>query len=43
MHPGDEGVVRWTLYRCGHMHTRLVIDDDVETTAAPSAPEPLAL
>jgi len=27
MHVGDEGLVRWTLYRCGHVHAQVVLDD----------------
>lgn len=27
MHPRDEGIVRWTLYRCGHVHSEIVLDD----------------
>ena len=23
MHPDDDGLVRWTLYRCGHVRTTL--------------------
>ena len=26
VHPSDAGVVRWTLYRCGHMKTEIVLD-----------------
>jgi hypothetical protein len=27
MHPTDGGVVRWTLYRCGHMKTEIELDE----------------
>ena len=27
VHVGDEGLVRWTLYRCGHVHTQVVLED----------------
>jgi len=27
MHPGDGGIVRWALYRCGHMKTEIVLED----------------
>jgi hypothetical protein len=32
MHPDDHGVVRWTLYRCGHLHTEIALEqiDQVE-------------
>jgi hypothetical protein len=23
MHPGDDGLMRWTLFACGHMATQL--------------------
>ena len=26
LHPGDAGVVRWTLYPCGHVTTEIVLD-----------------
>ena len=27
MHPEDSGIVRWTLYGCGHMNTEIVLDE----------------
>lgn len=30
VHPNDAGVVRWTLYRCGHMKTEIVLDNAPE-------------
>jgi len=27
MHVSDDGLVRWTLYRCGHVHTQVVPED----------------
>lgn len=29
IHPGGDGFVRWTLFRCGHLHT------EVETVPLP--------
>ena len=26
LHPHDVGIVRWTLYTCGHVTTKLVLD-----------------
>lgn len=44
MHPGDEGLVHWTLYRCGHMHTRIVLDEELDALpTTPSVPERVAL
>jgi hypothetical protein len=34
LHPGDAGIVRWTLYKCGHVTTEIVLD------AAASGDEP---
>jgi hypothetical protein len=30
-HPEDDGLVRWTLYRCGHVITEVVIEDDASS------------
>ncbi|MGZ8580506.1 MAG: hypothetical protein ACXWW9_04415 [Actinomycetota bacterium] len=38
MHVGDEGIVRWTLYRCGHVHTQIVLDDAAATTVSTGGP-----
>jgi hypothetical protein len=27
MHPSTDGLVRWTLYRCGHLLTEIVLED----------------
>jgi hypothetical protein len=27
VHPGGDGLVRWTLYRCGHVLQEIVYDD----------------
>ncbi|MGE5225947.1 MAG: hypothetical protein ACM3OO_03630 [Planctomycetaceae bacterium] len=27
VHPTDGGVVRWTLYRCGHMKTEIELNE----------------
>ena len=27
MHPGDGGLVRWAIYRCGHTRTEIMFDD----------------
>jgi hypothetical protein len=27
LHPGTDGLVRWTLYRCGHVLQEIVYDD----------------
>jgi hypothetical protein len=27
LHPGADGLVRWTLYRCGHVLQEIVYDD----------------
>lgn len=27
VHPGSDGLVRWTLYRCGHVRQEIVYDD----------------
>jgi len=26
LHPSDAGIVRWTIYRCGHVTTQFVLD-----------------
>lgn len=26
LHPSDAGIVRWTIYRCGHVTTQIVLD-----------------
>ena len=36
MHPDDDGLVRWTLYRCGHVRT--LIDVGADEPLAPGAP-----
>ena len=33
MHPDDDGLVRWTLYRCGHVRT--LIDVGADEPVAP--------
>ncbi len=30
-HPNDEGLVRWTLYRCGHVRTDVAPDGVLAT------------
>lgn len=35
MHVSDEGLVRWTLYRCGHVVTHVVIDDAPQPETQP--------
>jgi hypothetical protein len=35
MHPSDDGLVRWALYRCGHVRT-IVLVSDVEPERTPS-------
>ena len=37
MYVGDEGLVRWTLYRCGHVHTQVVLDDETARKVEASA------
>jgi hypothetical protein len=27
VHPGDTGLVRWAIYRCGHTTTEIVLDE----------------
>ncbi|HVF06994.1 MAG TPA: hypothetical protein VNC60_00290 [Actinomycetota bacterium] len=27
LHPGDAGIVRWTLFTCGHVTTRIELED----------------
>lgn len=27
LHVDDTGLVRWTLYRCGHVTTQIVLDE----------------
>jgi hypothetical protein len=27
LHPEEGGIVRWAIYRCGHMKTEIVLDD----------------
>jgi len=27
VHPSSDGLVRWTLYRCGHVRQEIVYDD----------------
>lgn len=38
MHVSDEGLVRWTLYRCGHVLTEIVLDDVDESVGAREVP-----
>ena len=38
MHPGDDGLVRWTLYRCGHMLTEIVLEDPTADASESPAP-----
>jgi hypothetical protein len=28
MHVADDGLLRWTLYRCGHVHTQVAFADE---------------
>lgn len=35
IHVSDEGLVRWTLYRCGHVVTHVVIDDAPQPETQP--------
>ncbi len=28
LHPGDAGIVRWTLFTCGHVTTRIVLEEE---------------
>jgi hypothetical protein len=35
MHPGNDGLVRWTLYRCGHLISRIVVEDAAADTETP--------
>jgi len=28
MHVADDGIQRWALYRCGHVHSQVVIVDE---------------
>ena len=41
VHPTDGGVVRWTLYRCGHMTTEIQLEeapaDEPDLHPAPEA------
>ena len=37
-HPREDGLVRWTLFRCGHMRTEV---DDV-ATSVPSSEQKVA-
>lgn len=27
LHPGTDGPVRWTIYRCGHMRTEVLLEE----------------
>jgi hypothetical protein len=38
MHPDDDGLVRWTLYRCGHVRTLIDVGTDDELAAPPLNP-----
>jgi hypothetical protein len=42
MHPDDDGLVRWTLYRCGHVRTLIDVGAD-ELAAPPLNPVMLGL
>jgi hypothetical protein len=35
VHPGDGGIVRWALYRCGHMKTEILLDEVVTAELLP--------
>ncbi len=40
LHPGDAGIVRWTLYACGHVTTEIALDPSLigeEQDLAPHA------
>jgi hypothetical protein len=28
VHPGAEGLIHWTLFRCGHMRAEVVLEED---------------
>ena len=30
VHPGAEGLIAWTLFRCGHMRAEIVLDDQLD-------------
>jgi hypothetical protein len=34
MHPDDDGLVRWTLYRCGHVRTTLQLESSSDALVA---------
>jgi hypothetical protein len=38
MHPDDDGLVRWTLYRCGHVRTLVDVGASDELAAPPFKP-----
>jgi hypothetical protein len=40
MHPRDEGLVKWTLYRCGHVHSEIVLDEAAPHPQPIGAPVP---
>lgn len=30
VHPGAEGLIAWTLFRCGHMRAEIVLGDQLD-------------
>jgi hypothetical protein len=39
MHPDDDGLVRWTLYGCGHMRTEIELET-LDAVDEPHAEDP---
>jgi hypothetical protein len=41
MHPSHKGLMRWTLYSCGHMSTEIVLDTIRTDEGSDLVPEPI--
>jgi hypothetical protein len=37
VHPGADHLVRWTIYRCGHAKTEIVLDEADVASLQPSS------
>ncbi|MDH4113073.1 MAG: hypothetical protein OEV60_10420 [Actinomycetota bacterium] len=39
VHPADAGIVRWTLYRCGHVTTEIQLDSSASDAELDDRPD----
>lgn len=43
VHPDADGIVRWTLYRCGHLRSEVVLDEVLAADAHDLSPATLVI